>query len=97
MPAFLPHFQSGLLTGHNNNHTLVPRGKVATGPNGLGYPYSAPQRSKIGGLPGGLRYASAAVPEFPDSFMIEADDPNADGFVGRLAGGGRRSDIFGNK
>lgn len=75
-----------------SSHSLIsPR-------DGIGYPYhSTAHRWKITGLPGGLKYASADVEEFHTPIEIQADDPNAGGFVGRLAGGGRRAGIRGNQ
>lgn len=88
-----------LYTNTTSNHTptLVPRGNARID-LATGYPYNQgrPQRWKIDNLPGGLRYVSADVPGFLGIFEIQANDPNADGFAGRWAGGGRRDEIFGN-
>ena len=98
MPVFSTLLGLSLTTSRNNNNnnrTLVTRGNVVTGP--IGYPYSGARRSKINGLPGGLKYASADIPELQESIVIQADDPNANGFAGRRAGGGKRADIYGNE
>ena len=88
-----------LYANTTSNHTpiLVTRGKARID-LATGYPYNQnrPQRWKINNLPGGLRYASADALEFLVTFEIQANDPNADGFAGRSAGGGRRVEIFGN-
>jgi hypothetical protein len=85
-------------TNNTSNHTLVPRGSAALDLTDPAYPYnSRARRWKIGGIFGGLRYISADGEEFHGTFIIEVDDPNAIGFAGRLAGGGSRADISGNR
>ena len=85
-------------TSNTGNRTLTLHRRTVTDLTGPGYPYNTgARRRKIGDLPGGLRYASADVKEFQGSFLIEADDPNAGGFAGRLVGGGGRADIHGDK
>jgi len=85
-------------TSGNSNHSLIPRGVIATGPGSPGYPYhQTTELWMIPNLPGGLKYASSDVPGLEVTFMIQPDDPNAGGLAGRLAGGGTRRDIHGNK
>ena len=101
----MPMFSSSLLAmvkpsiSNTSNHTLVSRTRIASDPVGAGYPYGTTvRRWKISGLFGGLRYAASVdVEAFHGSFVIEADDPSANGFTGRLAGGGTRADIYGTR
>lgn len=98
MSIFSPPDQKKPPTSNTSNRTLTLRERAVIDLTGPGYPYNTnARRWKVSDLPGGLRYASADVKEFQGSFVIEADDPNAGGFAGRLAGGGRRTDIYGNK
>ena len=85
-------------TSNTSNRTLTLRGRTVIDLTGPGYPYNTkPRRWKVGDLPGGLRYASADFREFQGSFVIEAYDPNAGGFAGRLAREGGRTDIDSDK
>jgi len=81
-----------------SNCTFTPHGRNVSDLASPGYPYNTRARHwKAGNLPGGLRYASADVKEFQGSSIIQPYDPNAGGFARRLAGGGGRTDIYGNK
>ena len=93
---FLPFTLISSFTG--DSHTLIPRGRVSSGSGGSGYPFGPDARiDQIKNLPGGFELASPDLPEFQSSFVIRADDPNANGFAGRWVGGGTRHDIYGNQ
>jgi hypothetical protein len=81
-----------------SNHTLSPRDRVCADSKHPSHPYDPQARCEgINNLPGGLRFVSSDIDELLYSFIIRRDDPNAGGFVGRWAGGGRRLDIYGNR
>ena len=85
-------------TSGNSNHSPIPCGRVAGDPGSSSYPYHPTAVLwMIPNLPGGLRYASSDAPGLNVLFVVQPDDPNAGGLTGRLAGGGTRRDIHGNK
>ena len=80
----------------DSNRTLTPRGDIH--PANPAYPpIRAPQRVWIDNLPEKLGFASSDAIEFPCQLTIRPNDPNAGLFAGRVAGGGRRPDIYGTK
>jgi len=80
----------------DSNRTLTPRGD--THPGNPAYPPTLGHRRVwIPNLPGKLEFASSDAIELQVQFIIRPDDPNAGQFAGKLAGGGRRADIYGNK
>ena len=80
----------------DSNRTLTPRG--GTHPGNPAYsPTHGRRRVWIPNLPEKLKFASSDTIEFQYRLIIRPDDPNAGQFAGRLAGGGRRADIYGNK
>ena len=97
---FSPSAYTQPFTDTTSNRTLIfrPHRRFHID-RATGYPYNQyrAQRRTIDNLPCGFKYASADVPEFSGTLTIEANDSNADGFSGRLAGGGCRAEIFGNR